>query len=83
MLETMSTKRFHEDDHRLGIKDTVSYSKTLDKSYIGLSSHTRLNYRQSKMRQDVVSESGVSNIKSARSNMSKLSDSRNQGIRSA
>lgn len=63
MLETMSTKRYNEDEHRQSVRDTTSYSKTLNKNYIGLSSQTRLHYRQSKLKNtDVMSESGVSNV---------------------
>jgi hypothetical protein len=38
MLETMSTKRFGEDDHRTSVRENTSYSRTLNKGYIGLSS---------------------------------------------
>ena len=80
----MSSKRMGESEHRTSVRENTSYSRTLNKKYIGLSSQTRLHYRQSKIRNtEVLSESGVSHVQSARSKMSKMSDSRNHGVRSS
>jgi hypothetical protein len=67
LIESMSNKRYYEEEHRQSVRDTTSYSKTLNKTYIGLSSQTRLNYRQKLKAKDIVSQDSASNIKSARS----------------
>jgi hypothetical protein len=46
MIESMSTRRYHEDEQRLSAKETTSYSKTLEKNYIGLTPKTRFHYRR-------------------------------------
>ena len=38
MLDTMSAKRMYENEHRTSVRENTSYSKTLNKGYIGLSS---------------------------------------------